>query len=116
MSDNIKELLELAALACRYKVYDASHPELGIKILVGDDVRIWAPHLDDSDGAWMEAELSLMLVWQKDHVACWHRFYEGEQLIEFVHDAQYADHNGNRQAARRMASLRVAAELGRRMK
>lgn len=119
MTQNIRELLELAALACGYEWVSAVERSDGrgvMHIVVRSKTTewlpaYWAPHIDDGDGARMEAQLLVDVQWGDAAVFCSH--YKRPQ--DHVREA-YADHNGNRQAARKMASLRVAAEIGRRMK
>lgn len=123
MTQDIKELLELAAKACGYEVFGYGGDDkcvIRFADIGPDDVVEWSPHLDDGDGARMEAQLGVEFKWKhlsvtatavKDDAAPYSNSYFKATCIEF-----FLNHNGDRQAARRMASLRVAAEVGRRMK
>ncbi len=115
MSNDTKELLTLAAKACGYDLdwcLDTCRPAIRDQ---HGGASFWSPDIDDGDCLRMETELGLMHVWpkQKPHVACWFQVYESEGTI--VRKEAFTDHNGDKNAARRLASLRVAAELGRRM-
>lgn len=113
MTHDIRELLELAAKACGYEIQWDHFTNLPMMLTdSGADVRTWAPHIDDGDGARMEAQLAISLHIADGAVYASCRTASGTLMT----CEKRADHNGNRQAARRMASLRVAAELGRRMK
>lgn len=124
MTQDIRKLLELAAKACGYSIHDWFDGDSAWAYRIGSELDFygelsifrWAPHLDDGDGARMEAKLSITPWWKDSYIRAQHWCREGDQLISLEHDQNYADHNGGRQAARRRASLRVAAEIGRRMK
>lgn len=66
----------------------------------------WNPYTDDGDCARMEAALRIDVEWYPRWVLC-HR-----QMIEPV-AAHYHDHGGDRNAARRYASLQLAAAIGK---
>jgi hypothetical protein len=69
----------------------------------------WNPSKDDGDCARLEAALGLNVTWCSLHV-----FAESNDgLAGWIE--RYSSHNGDKQAARRMASLRAAAEIGRTM-
>lgn len=68
----------------------------------------WRPHLDDADGARMEAALSINLTWGNDQVKASHRLPSGES----IHWRAWFEQHESRHAARRFASLTVAAALG----
>jgi hypothetical protein len=61
----------------------------------------WSPQDDDGDCARMEAALQLDVLWGDYAVLVQSEQSEGSEF--------YADHNNDRQAARRWASLRAAA-------
>jgi len=61
---------------------------------------MWNPSTDDGDSARLESAMGLDVTWLED--AVWVRGV-GEY---------YSDHNGDKQAARRMATLRAAALIG----
>ena len=65
----------------------------------------WSPHTDDGDCARMEAALGIQVAWHSDGVVCGLRWAAATEMFD--------DHGGDKQAARRMASLRVAAEHGK---
>lgn len=62
------------------------------------------------DCARLEAALGLDVVWFFSSVCIKQIFFH------ISISTQYSDHNGDKQAARRMASVRAAAEIGREMK
>lgn len=114
MTNDIKDLLALAAKACGYEVQRVVEARNGIDILhvvvrsketFGLDA-YWAPHLDDGDGARMEEKLDLHLSWLSAGVS------SGPKMTY----ERFSDHNNDRQAARRWASLRAAAQIGKGMK
>jgi len=113
MNHDIKELLSLAAKACglngKFCSEDREGEEVG-----GFSVRwvdeIWMPHTDDCDCFRMETALGVEIYWRDTTVAA--AVFGG---VGFRAAEKYADHNGDKNAARRLASLRVAAELGRRL-
>ena len=75
----------------------------------GRGSRYWNPRDDDADCAQMEAELRIDVLWYPAEVAAY------TNNIDETREA-FADHSGDRNAARRLASTRVAAEVGRGMK
>lgn len=120
MTQDIRELLELAALACGYENFAICEGEGWCTVRINGRQTAWNPRLDDGDGARMETQLGIGLHRLRQVVEA---FVDRDSpTSEMYYDPEitwsenYADHNGNRQAARRMASLRVAAEIGRRMK
>jgi len=64
----------------------------------------WNPDTDDGDCARMEAALGLNVAWYSDGVVVSNRRLQ-------VRAAAYAAHGGDRNAARRMASLQLAAAI-----
>jgi len=113
-----RELLELSAKACGIKNF-RYHPEdqfLSSSIEYDDEndcTIVWAPHLSDGDNARMEAALGIDVEWYEDDVwsfgwidKCAKTILVGEEC------ERYKSHNNDRQAARRLASLRVAAAIG----
>lgn len=114
-----RELLEMAAKACgKYAPKeDCPNGWHGIDpdgygvFTMGGEGRFpdyaWNPKNDDGDGASMEAALGIRVTWHSDGVVCGLRWAGSTELFD--------DHGGDKQAARRMASLRVAAEIGRAM-
>jgi hypothetical protein len=103
---NKKELLELAARAMGEKVPPLFYPDGAACLLSGQH---WDPTEDDGDCARLEAAVKLDVVWHP-------RFVDVISTNPYVAVKEdYADHN-DRQAARRLASTRAAAEVGRGMK
>ena len=93
---NTKELIELAAKACGVEHVTMPMVEWGK----------WNPATNSGDGAEMEAELGIDVYWCLEVV---NSVYAGGLSVETME--RYSDHNGDRQAARRMASLRCAAAI-----
>ena len=121
MKQDIKEILELAAKACGYTRTGTNfNGWFYVGMYPNNPIDKWHPHEDDGDGARMEEKLGIEFEWQRVGVVC--SEWVGQDLaakwlpaISRIRES-YADHNGNRQAARRMASLRVAAHIGERMR
>ena len=108
-----REQLELAAKACGLK--HKSTDELSQWLLV-EGVRTplqgahrwyWNPLADDGDCARMEAQLGLCI---------WFGEYVLSRKGRLHQVADYADHAGDKNAARRAASVAVASEIGRSVK
>lgn len=102
-----RELLELAAKAegrqLKYMTQilaDGSREEF---------VACWHPGKNSAHGAELEAALSLDVEWWPGGVAV--RTFDIEPCAEW-----FSSHGGDKQAARRWATLRAAAEVGRRAK
>ena len=96
-----RELLTLAAKACGL---------IPTEFEGNDDfmfgVLSWfKPHLDDGDCARMEAQLSVCVEWSEAWVISWHGNVQQTVL--------FSTHNGDKNAARRAASVAVASEIGR---
>lgn len=115
--ENERELVVLAAKACGYKL-DLEFRPVGLpffhserRAIALDSGGWFAPGVDDGDCARMEAVLGISVDWSSTNVMCgaWNGA-ESESAVE-----RYESHSGDKQAARRMASLRVAAEIGRNM-
>lgn len=102
------ELLALAAKAVggEWSDYPDKTPDHWI-IKKGGCFEEWNPLIDDGDCARMEATLGLDVVWYEIEVSS-----GNDECSRFI---QYSDHAGDKQAARRMASLRAAAEIGKEM-
>ena len=104
-----REMLEMAAKAAGL-VGSYYKDETGEGVYCNDENDCgyaWNPAADDGDCARMEAMLGIDVDWAEDGVIARNRDKRAGVLFE--------DHNNNRNAARRMASLRVAAEIGRAM-
>jgi len=114
-----RETLELAAKAAGYEVKFADCCGKTIAVMrekVASHltaVRDWNPEHDDGDSARMRTDLSLNVDFDVDDVAAVlaNRGMYGGRAFE-----RYADHNNDKHAALRYATLMVAAEIGRRMK
>jgi hypothetical protein len=103
-----RELLELAAKAANEPLqYDTFGQS-------ADAERVycyWNPRTDDGDCARMEAALSLNVQWYPAMVLVGPEKCGPTTGIMF---AEYFDnHDGDKNAARRLASTRAAAEIGR---
>ena len=115
----VRELLELAAKAAGLEYECTSHtgyPENDqhqVRDCFGMLVD-WNPLTDDGDNARLEAVLVLNVIWGARAVRV------GRELIVVNKDGpmveRYQDHGGDRQKARRWASVRAAAEIGKGMK
>lgn len=105
MSD--RELLELAAKAARLRFEWLPYPAAAM--LPGYSLLEWNPLADDGDEARLEAALGLNVLWGSRTVSVGRKHFG-----PFVE--RYQEHNGDRQAARRRAGARAAAEIGRNMK
>lgn len=108
MNNQDRELLELAAKAADYS------PEIhqGNVWINGDyhspkSTTPWRPHEDDEACARLEAKLEIDILW-----------YPAVQIVQAMAQGCSAQesYGDDRQKARRLSSVRVAAEIGRRMK
>lgn len=111
---NDRELLELAAKTLELNLYKADSNDGGGFYLYKDtpsgnkELTAWNPLEEDGDCARMEADVGINLEWGTDFVCAID--LDGNEVCEY-----FKDHNGDKQAARRMASLRVASDIGRAM-
>lgn len=108
---NDKELLELAALAAGIELENISMMGAGLLLKKGG---IWNPILDDGDAYGLETVLGFSVTWYKLLVIVGPRYCgvgTGSAYAEY-----FDDHNGSRQAARRRAGVKAAAEIGKSMK
>lgn len=112
-----REMLELAAKAAGLRF--AWEPALraddteSLEPIVFSDTgfgEYWNPLTDDGDEARLEAALGINIQWDKASVYAAHF-----GNMEFVTVERYADHGGDKQAARRLAGVRAAAEIGKSM-
>lgn len=102
---NDKELLELAAKATGYQV-EYINATAGGYFWFPANGQKWNPLTDDGDEARLEAALNLHVSWMPAIEQVW----VGKADMEFV------EHFGtDKQAARRLAGVRAAAELGKEM-
>jgi hypothetical protein len=100
------ELLELAAKAA--DIYDALLETEDGFVFIGS-YNIWNPLADDGDEARLESMLGLNVLWGARTVAVGRKHFG-------PFEERYQEHKGNKQAARRRAGVRAAAEIGRQMK
>lgn len=102
-----KELIELAARAMGYEIVHS----LQTRCIVVNPKTGWrgtfAPLHSNSDCARMEAELEIDVEWFGESVVC------SANHSKHLEDEPYGT---DKAAARRRASTRVAAEIGRKMK
>lgn len=106
--NDLKELLPLAAKACG--VEGELGETLGGHPCIVTRQGAWRPQLDSGDGAEMEDKLRISVIrTAKDYVTAEHM-----ELTKMMQE-RIADHPTEGHA-RRWASLRVAAEIGRSMK
>lgn len=110
-----RELLELAAKAAKldfvpvfYGMYGGGGRMGGEKAL---PYRNWNPLTDDGDGARLEAALEIYIVWWPTRAEAVCVAQNGRRIGASFGYVEA----GGKQAARRLASLRVAAEIGRAM-
>ena len=108
-----RELLELAAKAVGrsgvYQHWEDSRDNVSCGIAPNGTPgrEWWNPLRDDGACARLEAELRIDIEWQRIGVVACHRAESGHDIVA---REPYADHL-DRQSARRMASLRVAAGI-----
>ena len=123
-ADELRELLTLAAKAAGLTADtqgrdDATIMACGLWLdrehasAANEWHRDWRPHLDDGDGARLEAALELDVVWYGHYVQVRHMRAWGH--MHAPGNATFKDHGNDKQAARRMATLRAAAAIGRSM-
>lgn len=111
---NDRELLELAAKAAGIElIWKPNTPVPGSEVTPyrsASGVRQcrWNPLTDDGDCARLEVSLELQI--DIGDLGVLSERADGISCLE-----QYADHNGDRNSARRRASVRAAAEIGKAM-
>jgi hypothetical protein len=71
---------------------------------------LWSPLADDGDGARLEAALRIEIVWYETSARAQAFDERGMPASEGVFEP-YANHSGDKQAARRRAAVRAAAAL-----
>lgn len=102
----LRALLEDAAYAMGYKIVGVHCDGTLLCYTKSRADFHWQPHLDSADGAEMEAFLKLNVEWCGSYV----------MVTDSETDARCSEHfigHENDQSARRMASLRVAAAIGK---
>lgn len=110
---NDRELLEMAAKALGGEYREHALGGFYLALAPHWNGRSWNPAGDDGDCARMEAELLIDIEWLSYEVAA----YSKDDSGMLAHEALelYVNHANNNQAARRMASVRIAAEIGKAM-
>ena len=110
-----REQLILAAKACGLHFNPTLKLKQGIRVVRPDakcqsDQVLWDPKNDDGDCARMEARLGIDLIWYTTKIQT------VDTTGNYRATAFFEDHNGDKNAARRAASLAVAAEIGRALR
>lgn len=102
-----REMLELAAKAAGVPKEFA-----GSDAFMDGVLERWHPRQDDGDCARMEATLGIDVMWINDDDSVYAMTSKGSaiSMCEF-----FSRHNDDKQAARRLASCRVAAQIGKSM-
>lgn len=100
-----RELLELAARAAGYRVKRESGDKL--IVWIDDSPFEWSPLADDGDVARLEADLEIGIRWDYDIVTA-----TIQNSFDVCSEA-YSEHNDDKREARRYASVRAAAEIGK---
>jgi hypothetical protein len=102
-----RELLEMAAKAAGYEF--VRHSECGSGVLLAGVQDAWRPLVDDGDCARLEALCGIDVKWWHDAVEAICRRDWPCQTYAFE---RFSACSGDRNAARRRASIRAAAALG----
>ncbi|MNN57583.1 hypothetical protein D3C81_1725770 [compost metagenome] len=107
-----RELLELAAKALG-KVFVYGRPAItgGNATPFLDGYGYWNPLKDDGDCAQLEVELCLDIQIDEVGIRAVKYLRDGMEFIESIQLA--CNHGGDRNMARRRASVEIAAEIGR---
>lgn len=117
--NNDRELLELAAKAMGLALSWHDWGDFGLQPMAAKMGEVcagpttWNPRTDDGDCARMEAALGIDVEWHNVGVRC--SKLTGAFSDDIVAREPYDYHNGDKQAARRLASLRVASAIGKAM-
>lgn len=111
MSDKTKELLVLAAKAMGYRnpVWYEEGGDLLVELSNGYH-QVWDPLSFSSDLVEMECQMSVEIIWAEDRCIATAWF-----VRECFGAHELYSNHPSRRAAKAMASLRVVAEIGRRM-
>lgn len=102
----MREVRETLALAAKAIGHELHFNEVGVAQLWKDGKYLcfWEPHESDGDCARMEAALGIDIHWENVHVEVFH------EDVGYATEC-YLDHGGDRAAARRYASTRMAAAV-----
>ncbi len=117
MNEQDRETLDLAAKAAAAAGAPIILTDAGPQIIEWTDgksesYRVWRPDADDGDGARLEAALAIEITWNRVAAsACVYDDTGAPIAHAFGH---FSDHSGDKQAARRMATVRCAAALAKR--
>ena len=103
------ELLELAAKAIG-KPWPQNISGFAMQY---EGIRPWNPIHDDRDNAQLEAKLGIDTQWNLYGVVV-HPRIPADPNREIIYE-RYMNHNNDKQAARRLASVRAAAMVGKAM-
>lgn len=105
---NDREMLELAAKAAgsrlQWRDMCGGYERVFRVPLLGG--KPWNPFTDDGDEARLEAVLGLNVLWGSRTVTVGRKHFG-------PFEERYQEHGGDKQAARRRAGVRAAAEIGR---
>jgi len=109
-----RELLEMAAEACKkigMQIVDTDKGLLELQHSMSDELHglFWNPLESNADCFEMECKLGIDVCWYETFVQINYGYADYEQLVD------YADHNNDKAAARRYASTKLAAEIGKAM-
>lgn len=105
---NERELLEMAAKAACIEHDGVVDSGAVILNQSREFERYWNPLADDGDCARLEAAAGINVQWFSDRVRSGKGLYIVAGACEF-----FADHNGGKNKARRYASTKCAAKIGR---
>lgn len=105
--DLVRLTLAGEAVGLRVPMYYEPAPEDGFPMAFAKIGKreYWNPYVDDGDCARIESALSLYMMWDVDCVSMLHP-------VGGRHAELFADHGGDRNAARRFATVRLAALVG----
>ena len=103
-----QKLLERAAIAVGINgAWSESRRGIEVQDENGNVVKVWNPLTDDGDNSRLEGRLSMSIMWYPQDV--W--------MTCYWHDVSVGYHvfDGDRQSTRRLASVKLAAKIGRAM-
>lgn len=115
MTPELRELLELSAKAMGYEPLEPRANFVTEYLLCQHENHQleWHPHTSWHQCFDMECALEIHVSWYTHDKDDMYVASNDGAFIEFLE--QFADHDNDRTKARMMASLKVAAEIGRRM-
>lgn len=121
MTPELRELLELSARAMGYVIIRWIPIYSGPFVIVpgSDEEVVWCPHHDRAQCFEMECQLKIDVIWwPADTCVEASTFVDDPRRLNNAHigyTEEWENHKNDRAKARMMASLRVAAGIGRRM-